>query len=480
MQWTLENVARALGVPTPAQADPLARVAGVSIDSRTVRAGELFIAIHGPRHDGHNFVAAALAAGAAAAVVEKKRVPELSEDTRGKTLVVRGTVDALQTLARAVRRAWAVVSAGRKIAAVTGSTGKTTTKEILAALLAERCRVHRSAGNLNNEYGLPLTLLQLEETHQAAVVELGMSARGEIARLAQIAEPQIGVVTNVAPVHLQFFSSVDEIALAKRELIEGLAGPDRVAVLNEDDARVARFAAGFTGRVLRYGFSAGAAFRAEHIEDRGANGSAFDFVFPGGAARLALPLAGRHNVLNALAALAAATEWKITPAEAQAAFSKLRPAAMRGEVLRFTGGITVIDDCYNSNPVALEAMVGLLAATPGRRHILVAGEMLELGATAPQLHYNCGRSAVARKVDWIFGVQGQAAQFVAGALDAGLPRDRTGFFASAQEAATAVADFVASGDVLLVKGSRGVKMEKIVEALKVKCAGQASSPAQGT
>ncbi len=468
MQWSVEKAADALGAAVPAGVDPLAGVAGVSIDSRTVRVGELFIAIHGPRHDGHDFVAAALQAGAVAAVVEEKRAGEFPEGVRGKLVVVRGTVVALQTLARAVRRAWAVVSAGRKIAAVTGSAGKTTTKEILAALIAERCRVHRSEGNLNNEYGLPLTLLKLEESHQAAVVELGMSARGEITRLAQIAEPEIGVVTNVAPVHLEFFSSVDEIALAKRELIEGLAGNDRVAVLNADDARVARFADGFAGRVLRYGLQREAEFRAERIAGQGAAGSAFDFVFPGGRARLELCLAGRHNILNALAALAAASVWGITAEEAQAALRKLRPAAMRGEVLRLPGEVTLINDCYNSNPVALDSMVALLAATPGRRRILVAGEMLELGVNAEDLHRACGRNAARSAIDWVFGVQGHGAAISAGAIEAGLAKSHAGFFANSQEAAGVLSEFVAPGDTLLVKGSRGVKMEKIVDALKAK------------
>lgn len=476
MQWTLEKVAGALAVAPPAGPDPLARLAGVSIDSRTVRAGELFIAIHGPRHDGHSFVAAALQAGAAAALVEEKRVAELPEEVRGKIIAVRGTVDALQMLARAVRRAWAVVSPGRKIAGVTGSTGKTTTKEILAALLAQRCRVHRSEGNLNNEFGLPLMLLKLEESHEAAVLEMGMSARGEIARLAQIAEPEIGVVTNVAPVHLEFFKSVDEIALAKRELIEGLAGGDRVAVLNADDAHVARFGEGFTGRVLRFGENPRAEFRAENIEERGAGGSAFDFVFPGGRVRLDVPLAGRHNIQNALGALAAASEWKVTPEQAQAALGKLRPAAMRGEVMRFAGGITVINDCYNSNPVALESMIGLLAATRGQRRILVAGEMLELGTDAAALHRRCGQAAAHKGVDLIFGVQGHAQEIVAGAVQAGVPRRNTRVFASSGEAASIVVELLLPGDVLLVKGSRGVKMERIIEALQEKLEREASGP----
>jgi len=264
MRWTLEEVARALGVAPPVGLDPVARLAGVSIDSRTVGTGELFVAIHGPRHDGHAFVAAALAAGALAAVVARDRLATYPPEVRAKLLVVDNTVAALQQLARALRRAW-----GRRLAAVTGSVGKTTTKEILAALLAARFRVLKSEGNLNNEYGLPLTLLRLDATHEAAVVELGMSHRGELARLAEIAEPDIGVITRVAPVHLEFFSSVEEVALAKRELIERLAGQQPVAVLNADDERVADFAEITRGRVLTFGVSPKAGFRAEAMEDHG-------------------------------------------------------------------------------------------------------------------------------------------------------------------------------------------------------------------
>jgi len=467
MQWKLEEVAGGLGVTAPAGLDPVARVAGVTIDSRAVRPGELFLAIHGARHDGHDFVGAALAAGAAAAVVERRRLGEYPEDIRARLFGVERTLDALQTLARAVRRRWAVVSPGRRIAAVTGSTGKTTTKEILAALVAERFRVLKTEGNLNNEYGLPLTLLKLEDSHEAAVAELGMSARGEIARLAQIAEPEIGVVTNVAAVHLEFFASTEEIALAKRELIEGLAGRDPVAVLNADDARVARFGEGFRGRVMTFGFAPGAEFRAEALEERGPAGTAFDFVFPGGRARLELPLIGRHNVANALAALAAASLWGVTPAQAGAAFARLSPAAMRGEVLRFAEGFVVLNDSYNSNPLALEAMVHLLAATPGHgRRILVAGEMLELGPQSPELHRRAGEQAARAGVDWVFAVQGAAREIAAGARAAGVNNGQARFFESSAAAAEVLAGFVAAGDLVLVKGSRGVKMERIVEAIR--------------
>src|SRR5579872_6604090 len=236
MQWTIEQVARALGVPVSRGLDPVARLAGVSIDSRTVGRGQLFVAIRGPHHDGNDFVAAALERGAAAAVVSRDRVQSYPAGVGDKLLGVADTLAALQELARAVRRSW-----GRRIAAVTGSVGKTTTKEILAALLGAKLRVLKSEGNFNNEYGLPLTLFRLDETHQAAVLEMGMSRRGELARLAAVARPDVGVVTRVAPAHLEFFASVDEIALAKRELIEGLNGHESTAVLNADDPRVAAF-----------------------------------------------------------------------------------------------------------------------------------------------------------------------------------------------------------------------------------------------
>jgi len=258
------------------------------------------------------------------------------------------------------------------------------------------------------------------------------------------------------------------VALAKRELIERLAGQQPVAVLNADDERVADFAEITRGRVLTFGVSPKAGFRAEAMEDHGTEGAAFDFVSPVGRARLELPLVGRHNVTNALAALAAASVWGIGAAEARSVFPKLAPAKMRGEVLRFEAGFAVINDSYNSNPVALATMVDLLAATPGyRRRILAAGEMLELGPRSPEFHREAGRQAAAtKKIDWIFGVQGDAAHLVRGAVGAGHPEARTKFFASSDEAGKFLAEFVAPGDVLLVKGSRGVKMERIVEVLE--------------
>jgi UDP-N-acetylmuramoyl-tripeptide--D-alanyl-D-alanine ligase len=462
MRWTIAQVAGALDARTGARLDAMARVAGVSIDSRTVRAGELFIAIHGPRHDGHDHVAAALERGAIAAMVARERGAILDGALRERCLIVEDTFAALKQLGRAVREAW-----GGKIAGVTGSVGKTTTKEILAALLGAKLRVLKSEGNFNNEYGLPLTLFRLEPTDQAAVLEMGMSRRGELTRLAAIAKPDVGVVTRVSAAHLEFFASVDEIALAKRELIEGLNGRESTAVLNADDPRVAAFGAFAPGRVLTYGVAQSAFFSAENIEDRGALGSTFDYVSPEGRVRLELSVPGRHAISNALAALAAASVWDIGAAEAQHVFRTLRAPAMRGELLRFSNGAALINDSYNSSPAALEAMTELLAATPNfKRRILAAGEMRELGTSSAELHRAAGRLAARTgKIDWIVAVSGDAAEIVEGAVAAGFSRARTRLFTTPEDAAKFLEDFVTTGDLLLVKGSRGVKMERIVERL---------------
>jgi UDP-N-acetylmuramoyl-tripeptide--D-alanyl-D-alanine ligase len=420
MRWTLLQISEPMLAVLGSGLNALARVAGVSIDSRTIRTGELFIAIHGPRHDGHDHVAAALERGALAAVVAESRASHLPDTLRGSCLVVDDTLRALHRLATAV-----------------------------------------------NAYGLPLTLFRLEEEHDAAVLEMGMSRRHELQELAAIAKPDVGVVTRVAPAHLEFFASVEEIALAKRELIEGLNGRDSVAVLNADDPLVAAFASSAPGRVLTYGIDNAADYRAEAIEDRGALGSVFVLVENGRRARLELALPGRHVICNTLGALAAASVWGIGAAEAQSVFRTLHAPAMRGELLRFSNGAALINDSYNSSPAALHAMIKVLAATPGyRRRILAAGEMRELGATSSQLHREAGKfAAQTGKIDWVVSVEGDAEQIVEGAVAAGVPRSQTKVFASSEDAAKFLADFVAPGDLLLVKGSRGVKMERIVESL---------------
>ena len=467
MRWTVVQAADALGVPIPTGLDPLAGLAGVSIDSRTVQPGELFIAIHGPRHDGHAFVGPALAAGAGAGLVARSRWAEYPAEVQGRLFGVDDPLAALQRLASHACKRWRKAKPGRLVGAVAGSVGKTTTKEILAALVASRFRVLKTQGNLNNEYGLPLTLLRLDDDYDAAVVELGMSHRGELARLAQIASPDVGVITRVAVEHLEFFSSLEEIALAERELIENLAWPRATAVLNADDERVARFAEVARGRVVTFGTDSRADFRAEAIEERGMEGSSFDFVLSTGRKRLELPLIGRHNVMNALGALAAASMWGVTGADAERVFPSLQPADKRGEVVRFEEGFTVINDSYNSSPSALTAMMELLAATPNyRRRIVAAGEMLELGESSADLHRECGHAAAKHKeIGWIIGVRGQATEFVRAAVEAGHPEDHAIYFESSEEAAAFLKKFVSPGDLLLLKGSRGVRMERVLEAI---------------
>ncbi|HKS67584.1 MAG TPA: UDP-N-acetylmuramoyl-tripeptide--D-alanyl-D-alanine ligase [Candidatus Acidoferrales bacterium] len=468
MRWTVVQAADALGVPVPAGLGPMAGLAGVSIDSRTVKPGELFIAIHGPRHDGHAFVAAALAAGAKAGLVARARYAEYPAEIQGRLFAVDDPLGALQRMAARACEIWRTGKPGRLVGAVAGSVGKTTTKEILAAVVGSRFRVLKTQGNLNNEYGLPLTLLRLDEDYEAAIVELGMSHSGELARLAQIASPDVGVITRVAVEHLEFFSSLDEIALAERELIENLAWPAATAVLNADDERVARFAEVARGRVATFGTNSRADFRAGKIEDRGLEGSAFDFVSSGRGARMELPLIGRHNVMNALGALAAASVWGINAVEAQGALAALKPADKRGEVVRFDDGFTVINDSYNSSPSALGAMVELLAATPGyKRRILAAGEMLELGESSAELHRECGRAAAKQRgIDWIVGVRGNAAELVRAAIKAGHPEQQTRYFEDSDQAAAFLKGFILPGDLLLLKGSRGVRMERVLESIE--------------
>jgi UDP-N-acetylmuramoyl-tripeptide--D-alanyl-D-alanine ligase len=479
MRWKVVQAAGALGVAPPGGLDPLAGLAGVSIDSRTVQAGELFVAIHGPRHDGHDHVATALEKGAAAGLVARERLREYPEEIQGHLFAVDDTLSALQKLASRACEIWRKQRPGRLIAGVAGSVGKTTTKEILAALVGARFRVLKTQGNLNNEYGLPLTLLKLDSDYEAAVVELGMSHRGELAHLTRIASPDLGVVTRVAVEHLEFFASIEEIALAEREMIENLPWPRATGVLNADDERVARFAEVARGPAIFFGTSAAADFRAEGIEEHGIEGSEFDFVSPNGRARLALPLIGRHNVMNALAALAAASVWGIGAEEARAVFPGLKPADKRGEVVRFEEGFTVINDSYNSSPTALNDLTRLLAATPGyRRRILAAGEMRELGASSAELHRECGHAAAGLgSIDWIFGVQGNAKDFVKAAIDGGHAGERSKFFENSEDAGNFFGDFLQRGDLLLLKGSRGVKMEKILGAIEARHPRSAASPA---
>jgi UDP-N-acetylmuramoyl-tripeptide--D-alanyl-D-alanine ligase len=329
--------------------------------------------------------------------------------------------------------------------------------------------VLKSEGNFNNHFGLPIMLLKLEPEHDVAVIEMGMSHAGEIRALAKIAQPEIGVVTNVAPVHLEFFDSLAGIARAKYELIESLPSTG-TAVLNADDEYVSQFGRDFKGKVVRYGINATADVRAENIRARGAEGSEFDVVIASTREHARLPLVGEHNVLNALAAVAVGLARGLNSSQAASALATLVPADKRGQVLQL-GNITVINDCYNSNPKALNAMVDALAAMPATRRIVIAGEMLELGPAGEEMHRTAGEHAAGKKIDVVIGVRGLAQALVEGAGKSGA---RAEFVATPEEAGEWLAREGRDGDVVLLKASRGVKLEKALETFKARRGGQNS------
>jgi len=431
---------------------------GYSIDSRTLSAGDLFIAIAGERFDGHDYVQAALEKGAVAAIVQQGK--SAGGDPK-RLLHVEDTVNALQSLGAAARRLW-----GKPLLAVTGSAGKTTTKEILAELLATRFRVMKSSGNLNNHIGLPLQLLKLEAEHDIAVVEMGMNHAGEIRALGKLAHHDLAIVTTVAPVHLEFFGSLREIARAKYEIIETLH-PGGVAILNADDDYVCQFGRDFKGTVFSFGIHRAADVRARKIKLNGVEGSTFELVAGSVREPVTLPLVGEHNVYNALGAAAAALDRGVTPSQVATALSGIRPPEKRGQVLEI-GGATVINDSYNSNPKALEAMIDTLGSMKAQRRILVAGEMLELGPTAEDLHRQCGRHAAEKKIDVVIGVRGLAQALAEAACGAGTQAQ---FVETPEQAGEWLTRNLRPGDAVLLKASRGVKLERALEMLQEKIPG---------
>ena len=458
-QWTSAQLAMPHG-GLPGEAT------GYSIDTRTLIPGDLFFAIRGERFDAHDFVAQALGKGACAAVVSKERARDLlPEGHQHALLLVDDPLKALQTLAAAVRRYW-----GGRMVAVTGSAGKTTTKEAIAAVLGTQFRVLKSKGNLNNHIGLPLQLLNLRPEDEAAVVEMGMSAAGEVATLCHIAAPDWGVVTNVGNAHAENFpDGVAGVARAKYELVAGLSPNAReraVAFLNADDAYVSQFGRDFPGRAVYYATksvsAAVADVRGEEIEELGPSGSRFQVVTAEGeSAEVRLALLGRHNVLNALAAIAVGLQAAIPLALCAAAIGELKPEDKRGEVMEWHGA-TIINDCYNSNPEALASMIRTLAAVPAKRRILVAGEMLELGRRAAELHRECGEAAAEAGIDVVVGVRGLAREMVAGADGA---KVEAVFLETPQAAGEWMKANLKPGDAALLKASRGVRLEQALAAL---------------
>lgn len=437
-------------------------VDGFSIDTRTLTPGDLFIALKGERLDGHDYVSTAVRAGACGVVVhEASAAPSAGPGWRAPLVIrVADTTRALQRLGRHVRR-----QSGAQVVAITGSAGKTTTKEITAEFLSARFRVFRNRGNLNNHIGLPLSLLELRFRPEVAVVELGMSHPGEIRTLVGIAEPEVRLWTNVAEVHVGFFESFEAIADAKAEILEG-ASPATRLVANADDPLVMGRANRFAGRVTTFGFDPAADVRALTVRDRGLAGMSAELHTPNGVARLVVPLIGRSNLANVLAATAAALLFEVPLDAIVDRAAALRPAPRRGEVHRLRDGVIVVDDSYNSNPRAVEGMLDVVFATPeGRRRIAVLGEMLELGDRAIELHERTGRFSA--KLDRLVTIGGEPARRLGrAAVAAGLAERALVHCETSDQAADVVATLVEPGDLVLVKGSRGIRTDRVVDRLR--------------
>jgi UDP-N-acetylmuramoyl-tripeptide--D-alanyl-D-alanine ligase len=438
MTLEIQKVASALGA---AGTPPGGSASGWSVDTRTQNSGDVYFALRGPNHDGHNFLRDAQEKHAAALVVERSAGFD-------RELLVSDSLCALQTLGAWAREQW-----GGTIVGVTGSAGKTTTKDAIAHVLAAHVRTGKTVGNFNNQVGVPLSILRLPDDCTVAVLEMGMNHAGEIQRLAEIARPQIGVVTNVGYAHVEFFSGIEGVAAAKRELIEGLPR-DGVAVLNADDPHVRQFAAAHSGKSITFGFSGDADVRAEAAE------------FGPGGARFRVSgmdfqtgMAGRHAVMNLLAAIAVAGLFDVPAGRLREAVANFGAGKMRGERLTHNG-ILIWNDCYNSNPEAARSMIDVLRDTSARTRIAVLGEMLELGHVSVDRHRELGRYAAGHGVDVLIGVRGAAREMVDAARAEGIQAE---FFDHPESAGDYARSIAREGDAVLFKGSRGVRVERALE-----------------
>ena len=433
-------------------------VTGYSIDSRTARQGDLFFAVRGEHHDGHDFAASALARGVVAAVVSRARAASLPDAVLAAPLLIaEDPLLAMQSLATHVRRQW-----GRRVVAITGSAGKTTTKEAVAAALATRFKVLKSQGNLNNAFGLPLQLLRLEPEHEIAVVEMGMNHSGEIAALCRVASPDWGVVTNVGTAHIENFAEGQAgIARAKFELVASLPATG-AAFLNCCDPYVSQFGRDFPGRVVYFGAGPCADPQILSVHEDLA-GLHVNFRAGDREGSFTLQLLGAHNATNAIAGLAVALEAGADLDTAVRALESLTSGDKRGQIIEIAGA-TILNDSYNSNPEALRSMIHTLASRPAAgRRILVAGEMLEQGEHGPALHAACGRAAADAKLDFVVGVQGNAEHLATAASAGGVA---SLFLPDAETAGQWLVKNLLPGDVALIKGSRGVHLERAIEILK--------------
>ena len=440
----MSEIVAVLGI----RAESDARILGWSVDSRTVAPGDLFFALRGPNHDGNAYVDDAFRKGAVAAVVNQQK--DQARATH-PVLAVPDSLVALQQIAAWARHHW-----NGDVVGVTGSAGKTSTKDLIAEMLSVKMPVGKTIGNFNNHVGVPLSILRLPSESRVAVLEMGMNHAGEIRDLAAIARPRIGVVTNVGHAHMEAFDSIEAVAAAKRELIESLP-PDGIAVLNADDPLVVRFRDSHPGRTITFGLSEAADIRAEHVEY-----SSEGVRFQVNGVPFASRLMGRHSILNLLAGIAVASLYGIRPEQLTAKVSELAAGSMRGQ--RFEhNGILILNDCYNSNPDAARAMIDVLRETPARRRIAVLGEMLELGRWAESLHRDVGSYVANCGIDVLVGIRGAARHLVDAAREAGQAVDAAFFFHDTAAAGDWLRQIARPGDVILFKGSRGTHVEQALE-----------------
>lgn len=443
------------------------RIRHISLDSRSLRPGDLFVALTGDRFDGHDFIAAAFAQGAIGAIVQDTyRVDPRVLKVAAKRampfiLGVRDPLFAYQQLATHHRSRFDI-----PVVAVTGSNGKTTTKDMIASVMAHRWRILKTEGNLNNRIGVPQTLFRLNGRHEGAVIEMGVDNLGQTTRLCEIARPTIGVITNIGPDHLEFFGSMDRSAQAKAELLD-LLPSDGATVLNADDVYYDYLAARARCRVMSFGFSPKADVRAVDAKPDGRDGTIFQLLLPGKVRHtiVHIRVQGEHNVTNALAAATVGTVLGLPGAVIAEGLARFRPAEMRSQIF-VAHGVKVINDCYNANPASMKAAIQLLAQTGvGRKKVAVLGDMLELGPAAAQMHEEVGAFVAHQGVDQLLACGGLSRSLAEGARRAGMDRARILEVPDAVSAAAAVKGLVKQGDVVLVKGSRGMKLEQVVQVL---------------
>jgi UDP-N-acetylmuramoyl-tripeptide--D-alanyl-D-alanine ligase len=433
---------------------------GVSIDTRSVAAGELFVAIRGEKHDAHAFLDRALAAGAAGLVVEAGAELPCDLAPELPVLEVKDTTAALGALAAGHRSGFR-----GPLVAITGSNGKTTTKEMCASILGVSAPCLKNRGNLNNQYGLPLTLLERDEEHRSVVVEIGMNHRGEIAPLTAIAQPTVGVITNVGTAHVEHLGSQDEIALEKGDLVAGL-GRDAWAVLNADDPRVLAQRDRTLARVSTFGLGPDADIRAERITTLGDRGHAFDLVTPEGSCPVHVAGLGDTAIPNALAAAAAALAAGASLEDVAAGLARYRPVGGRMERVSLPRNIILINDTYNANPQSMEVALRSLCRLKGEgRGVAVLGDMGELGSSAGEAHRGLGRLAAHLGVDRLFLLGEHAQETMAAAIDAGLHPSSVQVGRDHASLGRCVREMLQGNDWVLVKGSRSMRMEQVVDAL---------------